>query len=190
MSQNLQQLKAEKNEGITFVLNLIFPGAGFIYLGEEFTNQGIGYIIGNLIGMVLTAATGLFAIFWIPFAFFVLIYGFTATKQYNEKIKKENKITSEKFAEQDKTEQEHKEKEAKKIRCEDFIENMEKTYKLFKNELLSEDEFKSRKEKLITQINLNKIAEKPEDFLSSIITLKEKSILTQEELQKIKEYVL
>lgn len=76
------------------------------------------------------------------------------------------------------------------IKWSDFIESMEKASKLHKNDLLTAEEFKNKKEKLIRDIQLNKIAEEPEDFLTCIIPLKEKEILTQDELLKIKEIIL
>jgi len=190
MNQYRQPLKEAKNEWITFGLNFLFPGAGFLYLGEKSKNEGITFIVLNIIGIILSAVTGLFAIIWIGWSIFVLIYGFDATKKYNTMINKENWENFYKANEQEKLEQVKIDEDLKKIRCEDFIENMEKTFKLFKNELLTEDEFISRKEKLILQIQLNKINEKPEDFLAAIISLKEKEILTMDELKRIKEYIL
>lgn len=191
MNLNLQQVKQEKNEGITFLLNFIWSGAGHIYVGgQNNTNSGITAIIVNLVFMILTALTGFFAIFWLPFWIYILVNGFKITKEYNALVLKENELYFKKENEISEQVNAQAETEKKKIRCIDFIENMEKSFKLYKNELLSEEEFISRKEKLITQINLNKIAEQPEDFLTSIISLKDKNILTQEELKKIKEYVL
>lgn len=191
MNINLQQVKQEKNVGITFLLNFIWSGAGHIYVGgQNNTNNGITAIIVNLVFMILTALTGFFAIFWLPFWIYILVNGFKITKEYNALVLKENEVYLKKENEINEQVKAQEETERKKIRCIDFIENMEKTFKLYKNELLSEEEFNSRKEKLITQINLNKIAEQPEDFLTSIISLKDKKILNQEELKKIKEYIL
>lgn len=190
MNPIMRKPKETKTEGITFLLNFFFSGAGHIYVGGKYMNTGIVYLVINCFMVVLTAVTGFFAILWIPFWIFVMVNGFTITKEYNADIEKENENFYKQEDEKKEQEKSHAENEKKKVKCSDFIENMEKTYKLYKNELLSEEEFISRKEKLITQINLNKIAEQPEDFLTSIISLKEKNILTQEELQKVKKYIL
>jgi len=182
MNDNVQQLKTKKDNGITLVLNFLFSGLGHIYLGGKYQEKGIMYLVINFVLAVLTFATGFFAIFWIPFWIYVMINGDKLTKEYNASIIKEAEIIHE--------EKSQAETEKIKIKSIDFIHTMEKTHKLFENELLTEKEFISRKEKLIDEIYVNKIYEQPEDFLSSIISLKEKKILTQEELQKIKAYVL
>jgi len=190
MNQTLRKPKETKNEGVTFLLNFFFSGAGHIYVGGDFMNKGIIYLVINCFMVVLTAATGFFAIFWIPFWIFVMVNGFTATKEYNHQIEQDNEAYYRNEDEKNLEETKKIEIENKKVKCLDFIDNMEKIFKLFKNELLTDEEFKSRKTRYITEINLNKIVEKPEDFLNSIIPLKENGIITLEELKQIKSYIL
>jgi len=175
-------LQSKKEEGITILLNFLFSGLGHIYLGGKYFQKGLMYLIINFVLAVLSIATGFFILLWIPFWILVMIDGSKLTKEYNSSIIKEFESVHEvqSQAETDKI----------KIKSMDFVRTMEKTHKLFENELLTREEFQSRKEKLINELYINKIYEQPEDFLTSIISLKEKNILTQEELQKIKAYIL
>lgn len=178
-----KQITELKNPAITFLLNFVFAGAGTMYVGRKYHNAGIIQMIVTLIFAIMIFVNPIVLIIWLPYVAFILIYGFKVTKEINDEINEENlTVQNDVFKRED--------VERKKVKCNDFIESIEKASKLYKNNLLSEDEFKNKKEKLIRDIKLNKIAEEPEDFLNCIIPLKEKNLITQDELMEIKNSIL
>jgi len=195
VSNQFISYKKRKSSGVTFVLNFICPGAGFLYLGGGYTNNGIIYIIVNFVLAVITIVTGglTLILLSIPFWIFVCVYGFPATEECNRAIDSyNNKIYEQALTNQINSQQLFKEseKQSQKVKCFEFVDSLEKYNKLFKNGIISQEEFTDKKQKLINNIVLYKVVENPEDFLSVIIDLKTKEILTQDDLQKIKKAIL
>lgn len=77
-----------------------------------------------------------------------------------------------------------------KVKCNDFVETLEKDYKLLKNGMITEVEFNDIKQKQIIKVVQNKVEENPEDFITVIIDLKTSGILGQEDILRIKEAIL
>lgn len=187
--------KQPKYSGITFVLNFcVIPGAGFIYLGDQFTNRGIVFIVVTIALAGFTVITGgVGFLLLIPWDIIIIVLGFSATNEYNRLIKSSNiKIHEQNQIIEQVKNNFKKENEllSKKVKCVEFVDKIEKYSKLLKNDLISEEEFNDKKQKLINDIVLYKVAENPEDFLTVIVDLKTKEILTQEDLQKIKKIIL
>ena len=80
-------------------------------------------------------------------------------------------------------------KEALKITGADFLISAEKLHQLFEKKILSPLEYNGRKLKLINDLSNRILAQSPEEFLSDIIPLMEQNVITQDEMQKVKEIV-
>jgi len=74
----------------------------------------------------------------------------------------------------------------KEINKQSFAEIIAKLYKLFIAEILTEEEFKKKKLLAIKDLRNTNIEIEFEDFLISLIDLKNKNIITQEEVNSIK----
>lgn len=87
------------------------------------------------------------------------------------------------------------EKEDTKIRentvaASDFTNQMEKLFNLKENGLLDSSEFIERKRELIIALEAKRPRETPTDFLSSLIPLVKRTVLSQDEITEIKKYIL
>lgn len=188
-------LVEKKNPIITFCLNFfLFSGAGLLYLGGKYTNKGLIYMsitFGLVLFSIFTFGIGL--ILLLPWHIWALVDGFNSTNECNQAIELKNKdIIEQSNSKISSDEQIAKENDVNslKVKCNDFVSKLEKYYKLFTNNVITEEEFKENKQKQINNIILYKVAEDPEDFLAVIIDLKTKGVLTDEELQKIKKAIL
>jgi TM2 domain-containing membrane protein YozV len=160
-----------KNPYVALVLSLIIPGAGHIYLG--FYGFGIMVIIIAFIAYPLLVAPGMA----------VAVFSGIAAMNYAKTI---NQILEEKETENIRTSIEQKKQIEKTINTATFVEYINKFYKLYKNEIISEKEFLDKKTSYIDNLpNLN-IAESNEDFLFGLASLKESGSITKEEVDKIK----
>ena len=195
VSNHIMSYKEKKSSGITFLLNFFtVTGAGFFYLGDKYTNRGVVYVVITFFLAFISIITGgIGFIFLIPWYIFVIVSGFSATEECNRTIDSYNsKIQEQIQINQNRSQRlfDESERQSQKVKCSEFVESLEKYNKLFKNDIISQEEFTNKKQKLINNVVLYKVVENPEDFLSVIIDLKTKEILTQEDLQKIKKAIL
>lgn len=72
----------------------------------------------------------------------------------------------------------------------DFISSCTNVYKLFKSGILTQEEYADRKKAIIADLITKHIIGEPEDFLISILSLKENNILEISDIQKIKTIIL
>lgn len=107
----------------------------------------------------------------------------TKAKEFNEALK--IRLNSEDLSQREAAEQ-----QAMTVTSQEFVTQIEKFFKLFQNGLLSEAEFEAKKKEAITILSVKKLRETPEDFLTSIIPLIQKKILTEHEITQIKGAVL
>ena len=73
-----------------------------------------------------------------------------------------------------------------RIGTNDFIEHINSICSLRDHEMINETEFIQQKRDLITELSRRGIKDSPEIFLSALIPLKEKSNLSQEDIDLIK----
>jgi hypothetical protein len=186
--------KNRKDPSITFLWNFFFPGSGYLYLGGPYLTTGIILLLVQFILGFLTAVTGgAFFIWGIPVWITVMITGFSSTNKYNALIDAETKKEKETFDKVQKEQEiirKEKDDKDKKVKCTEFISKLEKYHKLMKNDLLSNEEYNNKKQKLISEVRLYKVAEQAEDFLIEMIDLKNKGLISQEDLTKIKEALI
>lgn len=195
VSNQIVSYKEKKSSGITFLLNFFtVTGAGYFYLGDKYTNRGVIYVVITFfLALISVVSGGIGLLLLFPWYIFVIVSGFSATEECNRAIDSYNiKIQEPTQTNQNNSQQyfNESEKQSHKVKCVEFVDKMEKFSKLLKNDLITEEEFNNKKQKLINDIVLYKVAENPEDFLTVIVDLKTKEILTQEDLQKIKKIIL
>lgn len=163
------------------IMSLLLPGVGQIYCGK--IERGVIFII---IGILLwfTIIGG------IIMGIIAAIDAYNLAKDYNFQIEQEGrrKIND---LEKEKLEKEKVEKlKDQEISVKYFTEALKKNYKLFTAEIFSEEEYKSKKDAIINNLATKKITCSIEDFLASLITLKEQKVLSKEEINKIKLLIL
>jgi hypothetical protein len=74
--------------------------------------------------------------------------------------------------------------------ADDFISSCTKVFKLFKSGILTQEEYVERKKAIIAELVTKQIIGEPDDFLVSILSLKENNILEISDIQKIKAIIL
>jgi hypothetical protein len=70
----------------------------------------------------------------------------------------------------------------------EFALALDKIHQLRVRNILSEAEFEARKQKMLSDLNQRMIAQSPEDFLSSIVSLIDSKIINESELQALKAF--
>jgi len=167
--------KQKKDPFLAGVLSFIIVGAGQMYCGE--IGRGIAFLFGGIVGYILFVVPGIIIHIW------AIIDANSLAKRINTDIEKE---------------EEHKAKEIelKKInekksivKVDDFIEKMKKIHNLFLNEIIDENEYLDKKKALILELATKRIEIEPDDFLASLISLKEQKVLTIDEINKIKSLI-
>jgi TM2 domain-containing membrane protein YozV len=158
-----------KDPALAGVLSFLIPGLGQIYNGD--IERGVMIIIVQ----ILQGVAGAFIYVTFFTAFIVWIWNIfdavNGAKKINESIDKEEQ-------QKDKT-----------MKVDGFIETLRKNYLLFKEGVLSEEEFKMRKEILLSQLKTKNLDKDLEDFLYLIMPLKKEGILTDEDLKTVKQII-
>jgi len=170
----MERKLTRKDPTIAAILSLFINGLGQIYNGD--IKRGITILVVQIIQGVLA-----------PFIYITYISGIIVwiwnifdaandAKEINRKIEEEERkrLIEEK-------------RKLETIELNEFIESLRKDYELFKNGILSEEEFIKRKKTTISQLRTKKIDRGFEDFLYAIIPLKKEQILTDQDLKVIKE---
>lgn len=164
----------KKNNAVAVLLSLLITGTGQIYAGA--TAQGVVQIFIYFVLCVLTGATGVMAIFLIPYWIWGMVNANKQVDKYNLEIDRK---------------QANAEEEAKKtISAAEFIEQLEKISKLHGANLLNQEEFNSRKKTLILSLADRKPKEAAEDFLAALIPSIERKYLSEPEIAQIKKLVM
>jgi len=156
-----------KEPVLALALSLCIPGAGQIYCG--LLNEGVGHLIIAIIGYAILVVPG------VGFALFSAIHARNMAIVINN-IHDEFDV----IEESDKR---------STIKSNLFILELQKQYKLFQNEMISIDEFTSKKVEIIESLAGKKIDCDKIDFLSSLIPLKEQQILDKADIDKIKGHI-
>jgi TM2 domain-containing membrane protein YozV len=160
----LMETRQRKDPFLAGVLSFVVLGAGQMYVGD--IGRGIAFLIGGIVGYIAFIIPGICVHIW------AIIDANALAKINNDSIDDNQRAVEE--------------RDKSLMRASDFNEKMIKLYKLFKSELISESEFQEKKSLLISTLATKTIDVDPDDFLASIITLKEQNILTLEEIGKIK----
>jgi len=164
----------KKNNAVAVLLSLLVTGAGQIYAGA--TTRGVAHIFIYCVLCALTGATGVMAIFLIPYWIWGMINANKQVNKYNLEIDRK---------------QANAEEAAKKtISASEFIEQLEKISKLHGANLLNQEEFNSRKRTLILSLIDRKPKEAAEDFLAALIPSIERKYLSEPEIAQIKKLVM
>ena len=172
MERNLTR----KDPTLAAILSLFINGVGQIYNGD--IKRGITILVVQIIQVVLAPFIYITYISWIIVWIWNIFDAANGAKEINRKIEEEERkrLIEEK-------------RKLETIELNKFIESLRKDYALFKNGILSEEEFIKRKETAISQLRIKKIDRGSEDFLYAIIPLKKEQILTDQDLKVIKETI-
>lgn len=189
----------KKNKVIAFMLEIINPALGFTYIDHKNQNYVAVTVIVAIMKLLfyfgLYNALGLnpkgkfvftlvsSVIIGLPSA----LVSLNVVNKLNKKIDEERLKTVEKEI---KVKKDNEANEINKYHASTFISDLNKIYNLKKNSLLTEVEYNLRKEAILKRIENYGIRDSAEDFLNSILVLKESNILTKDELIDIKNKIL
>jgi TM2 domain-containing membrane protein YozV len=185
-----------KEPALAGVLSFLFFGVGQIYNGN--VRRGVIILISEIILFILSIVILSFGLAWVsenqqelgPAGIFAIIIGALSFLSYFivwiwnifDAVNGAKKINQS----IDKEEEQQKDKAMK---VDGFIETLRKNYLLFKEGVLSEEEFKMRKEILLSQLKTKNLDKDLEDFLYLIMPLKKEGILTDEDLKTVKQII-
>ena len=173
-----------KNPVLALVLSLVLPGAGQIYNGE--TGKGVAMIVGSV---VCLAASALVLPIFIVLGLW--IWGMIdANARANELNASAERIASDEVSSRTRKDLEQKDLERRQIQPSYFVSQMEKFAKLRDANMLTDEEFTSRKAALIAELQSKDIVAEAEDFLAALIPLVQRKTISETELLKIKSCVL
>jgi len=172
----------KKEPWIAVLLSFLIAGAGHIYCGK--TTKGVIFIVIDLIAWFTIVGAIIFGIF-------AMIDSYNLAKDINLQVEQEerrqqNEVQKKKLE----IEKADKMRQEKEVSVNNFIEALKKNHKLFTAEIYSEEEYKIKKDAIINNLATKKISCSIEDFLASLISLKEQKILSIEEINKIKLLVM
>jgi hypothetical protein len=168
-----------KTPQLSAFLSLICVGAGQLYNGntqKAVILFGSAVVLGLIFGSM---AVGLV----IPIIIYAMIDAYLGA----QKINASNRALLEDQALTLVAERSHK---VSTIAAQDFVQAIYKAHQLFKNELLSQEEFSERKATTIDALTVKKPRDGADEFLMELIPLIKSGALTMDEAKTIKGYVL
>jgi len=179
-SNQLRYMEQRKTPAVAVLLSLIISGAGQIYNGE--VGKGIGMIVAYIIcwaTSVLVFPVLILIGLWV----WGMIDANTKANEFNDALQKS-------MEDEETLSRETAETKASTITSQEFVTQVDKSFKLFQNSLLSQAEFDAKKKEIIAILTGKKLSEAPEDFLTAVIPLIQKKALTDQEIAQIKAVVL
>lgn len=185
----------KKDKALAFMLEIINPAFGFTYIDSKNQNYIAVTIIVTIIKLIFYF--GMYEAFGLTskgkFVFVLVssvivglpsaLVSLSVVSKLNKKIEEDIKLRLEN---ENKIIRENEIKESSKYSSKALIDDLNKIDNLYKNSLLTYDELNTRKEAIINKIADYGVKEDAEDFLNSILILKENGILSKEEIIEIK----
>ncbi|HRK73351.1 MAG TPA: hypothetical protein PLL64_03690 [Rhodothermales bacterium] len=167
-------MEVKKDPTLAALLSFIFPGAGHIYVGR------VGF---GIMWFFLTGLGGLLILpglmMWIAGIFMAR----NAAKRLNNRIAKR-----EQAALQAQIARALPPRNTRNMSPDAFADRFRKLYHLWTNEIISEAEYKAEKQNMINDLN-NAIIDDPHDLLASFIQLKQENMVSQSDIETIKQAV-
>lgn len=160
-----------KEPVLAALLSFFFPGAGQIYNGR--IGAGIGWFFGTILGYIALVLPGLIA------------HGFCIYNAYMQA-----KAMGEDHPFLLETAPTRGRLEGRRIDVDGFVAQLEKLGQLRQNGVLNDVEFHDRKEHLISDLGGRELHTSPEDFLLALSRLKEKDVLDEQDMSRVKSMVL
>lgn len=183
MNNESHVIYQKKAPWVAVILSLVITGAGQMYCGR--VGKGVLLLIGAIVGWMIFEMIGIAV--WI----YAMIDAYNIAHEINEEfqinISEQNAM---KKKEEDKIIEEQMEKDKSIVKIDDFKDNLIKNYKLFQHELITEIDYAARRDEIIGELSYKQINISQEDFLYELILLKENNILSKDDMQKIKSYIL
>lgn len=189
----------KKDKATAFLLEIVNPALGFTYIDSKNQNYIAVTVIVSILKLIFYFGMNEAADFRVKgILLFIIIssiivglpsalVSISVINKTNKKIDEENNLKKEK---ESKIKKENEFIELSKYSSQTFIYDLKKIYNLNKNSLLTDEELKVRKEAILKKIDNYGIKDNVEDFLISILVLKEDNILTKDEIINIKNKVL
>ena len=175
----MEVIRQKKEPIIAGILSFFLAGLGHLYCGQII--KGIIFIIVDII--LWSTVVGALA-----FNVFAIIDSVNIAKKMNEEL--EQIEIGEAEEENVKKNQEQELIQQTTVDLPKFKENLSKIFKLYENNIYTEDEFIRKKNEIINELTFKKINCEVEDFLFGIASLKEKDILSDNDITKIKSHLL
>ncbi|HII3146284.1 TPA: SHOCT domain-containing protein [Citrobacter braakii] len=157
---NQQNSLQYKQPILAALLSFLICGVGQIYNGEVLKGIGL-FVVACIFGVIF------FPLALIP-AILGCIEAYTTANKINERLDKEK---------------------SEYIDSTTFIDNLKKLNALLTSDIITQDEFDSKKKEMITDISMKKLKEDPLEFLAKIAPLKKNGVLTDEEVIALKSIV-
>jgi TM2 domain-containing membrane protein YozV len=167
-------MNQQKDPFLAGVLSFFIPGAGHMYCGE--VGVGIAFFFGTIVAYAAFIIPGLFT------HGFAVYLAYNKAKDINyqiESVEQQRHIDQKKVADL-----------GNKIKADEFAEKLKKVHKLHANNIYSDKEYKEKKKAIISELASKKINCEPDDFLASLVVLKEQNVLDSEEINKIKTFII
>jgi TM2 domain-containing membrane protein YozV len=177
----LPPVRQIKSPGTAVLLSLFITGAGQIYNGEA--GKGILLMILQIICVALTPTL------YFPAIPVLILWIYSSVNAQNVAIKINEEahqrevapiLEARRTAEAEKT----------MLRADVVADALVKAHRLFQHQMLSSQEFTSRKEAIIQDLKGEKLANSAEDFLLAMIPLVDSGVLTQPELAQAKSILM
>lgn len=174
----MSQIAKRKDPLIAGALSFLTGGGGQIYCGK--TALGLIFVVVG-VALWFTVVGG------ILFGLMSALHAKGLAEDFNEKIDNE-KRKNEILAMEREEEMEIVNETQNQINS--FVETAEKYYKLLQAEIYSPDEYAEKLKSLISTLATQKLLCSPEEFLFALVPLKEKNILSSDDIKKIKALIL
>jgi TM2 domain-containing membrane protein YozV len=181
----------EKSPLVALLLSFLISGLGQIYNGS--TSKGIIMVVVYVVcwasGALVIPLIVLF-ILWV----WGMVDAYSEANTINESLV--NKIRIEEEEKEEALKQEalrqaqEQAKRQKEISPTEFISMIDKSWRLFQGELISEAEFSERKKQAIGLLIEKSLSVESEEMLLALLPLKEAKKLSSEEIQQIKSLIL
>jgi len=167
-------MEQKKEFWIAFGINFFFPGGGHIYAGDS--HKGVRLLVFYLISWVLTPFIYVPGFVVVGVWIYALVKSREVVDTYNNKIEAEKEAAVK--------------EEEKSITPEQFVSAINKANQLYVSEMISEPEFKVKKQTIISEFQFKKFIGDKDDLLLGLAPLKKNGTISEDELQEIKKILL
>lgn len=167
-----------KSNGIAVLLSFFFTGAGQVY--ADAIERGIVQLVIYFVLTVLSWITGgVFFIILLPYWVWGMFDANMQVDAFNSRIRNRSAEVKRKM-------QEDVKDRGQFIYSADFVSQLEKLAKLHDVNILSDDEYASRKKDLIVTLVEKRLKDQAEDFLAALVPSIKIGRLTETEIDQIK----
>jgi len=176
MNEESYQVQLKSN-GIAILLSFFFTGAGQLY--ADAIERGIVLLVIYFVLTLLSWTTGVFFIVLLPYWIWGMYDASMQADAFNSRTRNSS-------AEEKRKMQEDVKNRGQYIYSADFVSQLEKLAKLHDVNILSDDEYASRKKDLIVTLVDKRLNDQAEDFLAALVPSIKIGRLSETEIDQIK----